>query len=101
MEEAAFLIAVHRHVGRMEVEHDLGRCLVMLGDEVLPQQAMGLHQRFTIGLLFQAPQGGFAGQRLQAVDCSLQRVVMAQAVMIVEVLVAGGQGIDARGEQCR
>lgn len=100
MKEAPFLIAMHRHIGRIEVEHDLSRRLIMLGDEVLPQQAMGLHHRFAIGLLFQAPQSGFAGQRLQAVNRSLQRVVMAQAVMIVEILVAGGQCIDALGEQC-
>ncbi|GAB3375310.1 hypothetical protein GCM10027514_11100 [Azotobacter armeniacus] len=56
VEEAALLIAMHRHIGRIEIEHDLGGCLVMLSDEVLPQQAMGLHHRFAIGLLFQTPR---------------------------------------------
>lgn len=61
---------------------------------------MGLHHRLAIGLLLEAPPGWTCRPRLQAVERGVQRVVIPQDVMIVEVLVAGGQCIDALGEQC-
>src|SRR5690606_19772949 len=56
VEETAFLMPMDGHVRRIKVEHNFRRGRVVLGDEVLPEDTMGFHHGFTVGLLLQAPQ---------------------------------------------
>ena len=62
---------------------------------------MGFHHGFTVGLLLQAPQRRLAGQGLKPIDRRLQGIVVAQIVVVIEVFVPGGQGIDPLRQQHR
>ena len=48
IEELAGLIPVDRNIGTVKVQHDLLGWFVMLLDEVVPEQFMGLHHRLPV-----------------------------------------------------
>ena len=124
MEEAAELVAVDRVVGGVEVEDDpLGRSGVGLeeegheeafdvagaaGDLLVAAPRVGAD-----GGQFEAVERALAGQRLAPIPPPLsglaggvgladdggQQGVAAEVVVVVEVLVAQGQGVDPLGEE--
>src|SRR5947209_14946846 len=124
VEEAAELMAVDRVVGGVEVEHDpLGGLAVGL-EEQRHEQPLDV-ARVAGDLLvaavlvgpdggqFEAIEGALTGQRLAAIapassapargiafaDDGGQEWVAPEVVVVVEVLVAEGQGVDPRSDQ--
>jgi hypothetical protein len=106
MEEAAFLMAVQRIVGGVEVEHDLGRRRCVGFEEQVHQQALDC--RAIVGDLviargrgarqFQPVQRRFARHRravppLRRKLAGQQRHdrIAAQRVVVVQILIAQGQ----------
>ena len=72
MEEAAFLLAVQRDVGVVEIQHDLARCALMRFEERVDQQRIDLRtvaidlmilRRVAPGCVLQAIERALAGQR--------------------------------------
>jgi hypothetical protein len=121
---AAELVAVDRVVGGVEVQDDpLGRSGVGLEEEVHEEAfdvagaagdlLVAAASIGTDGGQFQTIQGALAGQGLAAIATALSRPargvgladdggqerVASQVVMVVEVLIAQGQGIDPLGDQ--
>ena len=56
VKELAGLLAVHGNIVVIKVQHDLLGWLVMLLNEVMPQQLMGLHHRLPVYLLLAPSQ---------------------------------------------
>lgn len=121
VEEASFLFAVQRRVGRVEIEnHLLGRFLMRF-DKRLEQQLVDALELAAdlrvavgaVGCALEPIQGGLAGQRLAAVPLTLaifslqvtlagqqrQHGVVAQLVVVVEIFVAQRDGVDALLDQ--
>jgi hypothetical protein len=126
VKEAAQLLAVQRDVGRVHVQHDLGRRQQVLLHEGLDQELLDLRQ---VGddLLVPAVGLGADGGEFQAVERALagqggaaiagarpvlaggvglasqhgQQRIVAQPVVVVEVFVAQAQAEDALLEQLR
>jgi hypothetical protein len=103
VEEAALLMAVDRVVGGVEVEDQrLGRA-VMAGDELIGEHAGDADQGGAVDAVLQAAEGRGGCQRRvglgRASGGQLQRRVAAEGQVVVEVLVAAGDGGDALGEQ--
>jgi hypothetical protein len=124
MEEPPELVAVDRVVGGIEVEHDpLGRPGVGLeeeaDEEVLDVASAADDLLVTVvlggadGGQFEAVERALAGQCLAAIAGSFpglaggigpandgsQEGVASEVVVVVEVLVAQGQGVDALGDE--
>ena len=96
-------MAVDGIVGGVEVEHQTFRRCPMGGDELLDQDGSHADESGTADAVFQTTQGGCGGQRLLGVGLilgqDLPEGIVAEVLMIVEVLVAGGDGEDALGQQ--
>ena len=117
VEEPAFLCAVQRNVGVVEIQHDLARCTLMRIKEQIDQQRIDL-RTVAIDLVIlrcmasrrvlQAIERALASQRLavcpqhrlQLARQHRKRRVLAQFVMIVEVFIPQGQPEDALSHQC-
>ena len=112
MVEALLLLAVQRHVRGVNVEHDLARRPLVALQVQVQQQPVELLEidpdltrlaRVGAGRRqFQAVQRALAGQRLavgatrlQPPDAGLQGLVLAQLVVVVEVLVPEHQAVQA------
>ena len=88
VEEASLLMAVHRIVGGVDVEHDLLGRRREGGDIGLDQNPVDAPGPGPLGPVLEAAQGRRAGQHPVALGRRLHGQVMAQGVMVVEVLVA-------------
>ena len=116
VEEAALLSAVERDVGVVEIEHDLARRPLMCLEEQIDQQRVDLRpvavdlvilRRMPLGCVLQPVQRALAGQRravaaqlrLQLARQHREGRVLAQLVVVVEVLVAQRQAEDALPDQ--
>ena len=116
MEEAAFLLAVQRNVGVVEIQHDLARCALMRFEEKIHQQCIDLRivtidlvilRRMPPRRVLQAIECAFAGQRFavgpqhraQLPRQHRKRRVLAQLVVIVQVFIAQRQAEDALPHQ--
>ena len=115
MEEPALLMAVQRIVGGVEVEHDLGRRLVMGLQEQIHEQSFDrlcivadlvIARRFPDAAVLQPVQRGFAGKhrtvfpfRRQALREKCKHRIMAKRVVVVDVLVSQGDCPDALPDQ--
>jgi hypothetical protein len=108
VEEALRLMAVQRDVGGVQIEHDLSwRRGVRLEEQVRQQPVDGFSRVADLVIASRAPhqlqpvQRALAGQRLVqlalAAEQSQQRIV-AQLLVIVEVLIAQRQPVDALRE---
>jgi len=62
IKELARLVAVHRDVGTVKIQHDFLRRFLVLLDEVMPQQFMGFDHCLPIHALLHPTQGRFARQ---------------------------------------
>ena len=111
MEEAAFLPAVERDVGIVEIEHDLAWRTLMRSQEKLDEQRIDLRpvavdlvilRAMALRRVLQAIERALARQRfavrpqhrVQLPRQHRKRPVLAQLVVIVEVLVAQHQAED-------
>ena len=116
VEEAAFLLAVQRNVGVVEIQHDLARCALMRFEEKIHQQRIDLRivaidlvilRRMPPRRVLQAIERALAGQRFavgpqhraQLPRQHRKRRVLAQLVVIVEVFIAQRQAEDALPHQ--
>ncbi len=88
MKEAANLAPVHRIIGGVEVEHQfLGRGLER-GDEGLDHRHMRRPRPTPIRRPVETADRRWAGQPLVASERRLQRQVVAQRTMVVDVFMA-------------
>jgi hypothetical protein len=110
VEEAAFLVAVQRIIGRVEVENDLlGRRLVRLEEQVDEQ---AFDRRAVVadlmvaarrqGRVFEAVERALTGERravlaprLELADQSRQHRIVAQLVVVDQILVPQRDPADA------
>ena len=124
MEESALLVTVHRVIGRIEVEPDLPRRPAMRLHKQLDQQLIeflgarddafvATARRLPGFTQLQAVQGARTGQGMAPVALSHPLVprhvrfahqhpeqrIIAQRLMVVEVLVSQGYRVDALGHQ--
>ena len=90
VEEPPLLATVHRVVGGIDVEHDLLGRPIKGGDEGLNQDLVDAPSPQGLGAVLQTTQAWRAGQRRVAIDRRLQRQVVAQLAVVVEILVAQG-----------
>ena len=99
VELGTLLVAVQRHVGGVDVEHQFSRWRLVAGDELIDEHAMqcnGLRPRRP---RLQAAQRGRARQRIDPADRGLHQQVVSQRVVVVEVFVATAQAVDALGQE--
>jgi len=118
MEEPAFLIAVQRVVGCVEVEHDLARRFVMRVEKQVDQQLLD-RRRVVADLviarrlarprrMLQTVQRALARQKprrlggaLELAEQHAQNRIAAKLIVVVEVLIAQRQAEDALRNQSR
>ena len=62
VKELTRLVAVHRNIGAVKIQHDFLRRLFVLFNKVVPEQLMGLHNGLPVHCLFHSAQRGFASQ---------------------------------------
>ncbi len=108
MKESLRLMAVERDVGRIQVEHDPGWRFSVRLEEQIAQQRVDLLRRvidLVIALAgagkFQPVQRTLAGQGLFQLAPARQQAhqrIAAQLLMIVQVLIAKRQAVDALRE---
>ena len=95
----ACLIAVHPVVRRIEIQDQLLRRLGKGLDEQLQQYLVDRHHPGTLCPGLEPAQGRGAGQHPVLPDRRLQGRIVAQLVVIVQVLVAQTQGIQPLTQQ--
>ena len=117
MEEATFLLAVQRNIGVVEIQHDLAGCTLMRFQKEIDQQRVDLCsvaidlvilRRMAPRRVLQTIERALASQRLavgpqhraQLARQHRQRWVLAELVVIIEVLIAQRQAEDALPDQC-
>lgn len=93
MELTALLLAVDRIVGGVEVQHQPLRCPRKGGDELLDEHRVQAPGRRPVGTVLPTAQRRGAGQQRVAFDRRLERQVVAQCLMVIEVLVAQRQAV--------
>lgn len=107
MKETAFLLAVDGVVGGIEVEDEFLRGRGVRGDEGLDQDGGHTGQVGAGEAVLQATKGGRAGERIgfllagleAAVGEGLKEGVVTEGLVVVEILVSGGQSEDALGQE--
>ena len=93
MEKAPFLATMHRHVGGVEIEDELLRWCAKGRDKLLDQHPVEGHRGGTIGSMLESAQGRRTRQRRDAIDRGLQRQVVPQLAMVVEIFVTECQAV--------
>ncbi len=88
MEEAPVLMAVHRVVGRVEVNHQLARRAPVRGDELLHQDLVNRHRPLPLGPALEPAQRRGAGQRLVSLTRRLHHLIVAKRIVVVQIFVA-------------
>jgi hypothetical protein len=94
VEEPPFLTAMHRHIDGVEVEDQFRRRRSKRTDELLDQDAVQSHSGGAIGPVLESAQGRRTRQRRDALDRRLQRQILTQVAMVVEILVAERQAVQ-------
>lgn len=99
VELALLLLTVQRHVGGVDVEHDLlGRRFVR-SDELRNEHFVQRPCLRACGPILQATEGGRGRQRRDTADGRLHQRIGAQYIVIVQVLVAAAHRVQALSEQ--
>jgi hypothetical protein len=116
VEEPAFLLAVQRDVGVVEIQYDLARCALMRFEEKIHQQRIDprtiaidlvILRRMASRCMLQAIERALASQclavspqhRAQLARQHRKRRILAQLIVIVQVFVAQCQAEDALSHQ--
>src|SRR4051794_8407643 len=96
------LMAVNRVIGGVEVEDQVLGRLEMGSDELIDQDLGAAHQARSVDAVFQTAEGGGRSElRLllgSLAHSDLEGGVGAEGLMVVEVLIAGGEGEDPLSE---
>ena len=92
VKELAELVAMHRNVGAVKIQHDLLGGLLF--NEVLPGQFVGLNYCLPVHALLHPAQGRFARQNGIFTGRGLKCPVSTQRLVIVQVFVPGGHAKD-------
>ena len=95
MEKPAILISVHRIVGCIEVEYDLFWWHGMRSNEAIDEQGVHLNCGLALCNILEAAERRGACQRPIATDRCLQGDIMPKFIVVVEILFAASNGIDA------
>src|SRR5579883_1459450 len=102
MEETTFLLAVDAIVGRVEVEDQVLRRGGVGGDELIDQDLGDLDQCLSIDAVLQTAESRRRGEGLirlgQFAGGDLEGQVIAEGLMVVEILVSQGQRRDPLGD---
>ena len=87
VEEAPVLMAVHRVVGRVEVNHQLARRAPVRGDELLHQDLVNRHRPLPLGPALEPAQRRGAGQRRVSLTRRLHHLIVAKRIVVVQIFV--------------
>ena len=90
---------MHAVIRGVEVQDQLGRWRGKGGDELREKHLVEGHGRPAVRARFQAAEGGAAGEVRVALQGRLPGQIVAQRVVIVEVLVAQGQSENALAQE--
>ena len=101
VEEAPLLVAVHRIVGRVDVQNDLFGRPRKRGNEALDQNLVNRPRPTPLGPVLEAAQRRRARQRPVPPGSGLQAGVMAQIGVIVQILVAQRNPVDPLAQESR
>ena|GEM_PF-2713319 len=88
---AAILIAVNQVIGGVEVEHQLFRRHLERSDELVNEDALHGYRGLAISTVLEPAQRRTKGRCTILADRSLQRQIVAQPIVIVQVFVALAQ----------
>ncbi|GMV54622.1 MAG: hypothetical protein AMXMBFR6_04270 [Betaproteobacteria bacterium] len=99
MELRQFLLAVQGRIGSIDIEDQCARRLALRGYEPLDQHAIERHHVGTGGARFQAREGRAAGQFIGPAYRGLHQRIVAQPIVVVQILVAAAQPVQALGDQ--
>ena len=94
-----FLLSVQRHIGSVDVEHQLGRRHPMCGDELRDQHFVQRPGLGTSGAVLEPAEGGRRSQWHIAADGGLHQHVATQRLVVVQILVAAAQAVHALREK--
>ncbi len=94
LKETALLVAVNRIVGGVEVEDQLVGRVFARGDEGLHQNLVRGPSHLAVGRVLEPAQRRRTGWRLIPIGRRLQCLVVAQGVVVVQILVTQGQAVD-------
>lgn len=89
------LMSVDEVVGGVEIENEFVGRLGVAFDEELDEQVGQAYRAVAVGPLFHAAKSGRTGKRGGLLGRSLEQDVVAKLVVVIEVLVALGEGKDA------
>ena len=101
MEKAPFLAAMDRHIGGVEIENDFLGWRRERSNKLLNQNLVEGHRGGAIGPMLESAQGRRARQRRDAIDRRLQRQVVPQVAMVVEIFVTERQAVQALTQLCQ
>ena len=88
VKEPPRLMAVHRVVGRVEVNHQLARRAPVRGNELLHQDLVNRHRPLPLGPALEPAQRRGACQRLVSFTRCLHHLIVAQCIVVVQIFVA-------------
>ena len=100
MEEAAFLIPVHRIVRGIEVENEFRRGCRKRCNESVENDAMNGASHFAVSALFKSAQCGTGCTRRDFAERGLQRQIVEQSVVIVEMCIRDRLPLTLKGNLC-
>jgi hypothetical protein len=94
VEEAPLLLTVHRIVCSVEVQDQAFRGTAKRGDELLDEHLVQPPGRGPVGAVLPATQRRGAGQWRVAFNRRLDRQIVAQCLMVVEIFVTECQPVQ-------
>ena len=84
---------MHWHVGGVEIENDFRRWRSEWRNKLLNQNPVEGYRGGAIGPVLESAQGRRTRQRRNAINRGLQRQVVSQFVMVVEIFIAECQAV--------
>lgn len=93
------LVAVQGHVGGVDSRSRINRSFLLCRNELFDQHAVQGHDIGARRARLQAREGRAAGQFLDSAHGGLHQGIVAQPVVIVQILVAAAQAVQALGDQ--
>jgi hypothetical protein len=95
MKETSLRLAMHPVIGRIKIQRPLRGRLRKRSDELLDDHLMHRPGPLPVGAVRQPAERRTASQRTVALDGRLPRQIVTQRVVIIEILIALGQPLDA------
>ncbi len=95
MEETAFLFPMQRRIGGIKVQNQPPRGPRVGLDQLIQQNLVKGHRRPPVEALLETAQGGGTGQGFHPRGCRLQGQIVAPFLVVIEVFIPQGKGVDA------